>query len=174
MFSVTLFHTKPYYSMMWIPRGLTLGLSLFYRPDIKFYHRVVLHDQTSTLTNVTAGVTQGFILGPLLFLIYINNLSEGLSTNAKLFANDTSLFSVIHDNHTSVNALNKDLEMIQNWAFQWKMNFNPDPTKQAQEVNFSIKTKKLSSFSSLLDSKITFENHRNIVTTKINDHSTPP
>ena len=54
------------------------------------------------------------------------------------------------------------------------MNFNPDPTKQAQDVNFSIKTKKLSSFSSLLNSKITFENHRNIVTTKINDHWTPP
>ena len=39
--------------------------------------------------------------------------------------------------------LNKDLEMIHNWAFQWKMNFNPDPTKQAQEVIFSRKTKKL-------------------------------
>ena len=72
----------------------------------------------STRTNVTSGVTQGSILSPLLFLIYINYLSEGLSTNAKLFADDTSLFSVIHDSQTSANDLNKDLEMIHNWDFQ--------------------------------------------------------
>ena len=104
---------------------------------------VVLNGRASAWTNTTAGVPQGSILGPLLFLIYINDLSEGLSTNAKLFADDTSLFSVIHDSQTSANVLNKDLEMIHNWAFQWKMNFNPDPTKQAQEVIFIRKTKKL-------------------------------
>ena len=92
---------------------------------------------------MTAGVPQGPILGPLLFLIYINDLSEELSTNAKLFADGTSLFSVTDDNQASVNVLNKDLEMIHSWVFQWKLNFNPDPTKQAQEVNFSRKTKKL-------------------------------
>ena len=53
--------------------------------------------EASTWTNVTAGVPQGSILGPLLILIYINDISEGLSTNAKLSADDTSLFSVIHD-----------------------------------------------------------------------------
>ena len=90
---------------------------------------VVLKGQASTWTNVTTGVPQGSVLGPLLFLIYINDLSEGLSTNAKLFADNTSLFSVIHDSNTFANVLNKDLEMIHNLAFQWKMNFNPDPTK---------------------------------------------
>ena len=84
-----------------------------------------------------------FILFPLLFLIYINNLSEGFSTSAKLFADDSSLFSVIHDSQTSVNVLNKDLNIILNWAFQWKMNFHADPTKQVQEVILSRKTKKL-------------------------------
>ena len=87
------------------------------------------------------------ILGPLLFSIYINDLSEGLSTNAKLLAGNATLFSVIHDSQTSANDLNKDLEMIHNWAFQWKVNFNVDPTKQAQEVIFSCKTKKTSSCS---------------------------
>ena len=96
--------------------------------------RVILNGQFSTWKNVSAGVPQGSILGPLLFLIYINDLTEGLSTNAKLFADDTSLFSVIHDIQTSANNLNKDLERISNWATQWKMNFNPDTTKQAQEV----------------------------------------
>ena len=88
--------------------------------------RVVLNGQTSTWTNVTTGVPQGSILGSLLFLIYINDLSEGFSTNAKLFADDTSLFSVIYNSQTSANVLNKNLKIIHNWAFQWKMNVNPD------------------------------------------------
>ena len=53
-------------------------------------------------------------LGPLLFLIYINDLSEGPSTNAKLFTDDTSLFVVSHDSQISANVLQKDLEMIHN------------------------------------------------------------
>ena len=52
------------------------------------------------------------ILGPLLFLIYINGLTEGLSSNVKLFADDMSLLSVIHDIQTSANNFNKDLERI--------------------------------------------------------------
>ena len=72
----------------------------------------------STWKNVSAGVPQSSMLGPLLFLIYINDLTEGLSTNAKLFADDYSLFSVIHDIQTSANNLNKDLERISNWATQ--------------------------------------------------------
>ena len=59
--------------------------------------RVILNGQFSTWKNVSAGVPQGSILGPLLFLIYINDLTEGLSTNAKLFEDDTSLISVIHN-----------------------------------------------------------------------------
>ena len=77
--------------------------------------------------------------GPLLFLRYINDLSENLVSNPKLFADDTSLFSVIFDKNLSVKNLNNDWNRINNWAFQWKMNFNPDSNKQAQEVIFSHK-----------------------------------
>ena len=104
--------------------------------------RVVLNGQVSTWKNINAGVPQGSILGPLLFLIYINDLTEGLATNVKLFADDTYLFYVVDDNQTSANDLNKDLKIINNWAFRWKMNFNPNPTKQAHEVIFSRKAKK--------------------------------
>ena len=59
--------------------------------------RVVLNGQHSSWTNVQAGVPQGSILGPLFFLIYINDLADGLTSNPKLFADDTSLFSVVQN-----------------------------------------------------------------------------
>ena len=98
-----------------------------------------MNGQSSSWKNVDAGVPQGSILGPLLFLIYINDLPDGLISNPKLFADDTSLFSIVYDLSNSTQDLNQDLAKIQDWAFKWKMSFNPDPTKQAQEVIFSRK-----------------------------------
>ena len=62
------------------------------------------------------GVPQGSILGPLLFLIYINDLPNGFKTNAKLFAADTSLFTTVKDKKESATALNNDLSLITKWA----------------------------------------------------------
>ena len=128
--------------------------------------RVILNGQVSSWTGVNAGVPQGSILGPLLFLIYINDLADGLSSNAKLFADDTSLFSVIHDVDASANELNNDLYQINKWAFQWKMSFNPDPSKQAQEIIFSRKTKKISHpslrFNSSIVSQSPYQKHLGI------------
>ena len=75
-------------------------------------------------------------------LIFINGLSDNLILNPKLFADDTSLFSVVQDITLSAKNLNDDLKKINKWAFQWKMSFNPDPNKQAQEVIFSRKLNK--------------------------------
>ena len=75
---------------------------------------MVLNGQHSSWKAVTAGVPQGSIMGPLLFLVYINDLSNGLKSNPKLFANDTSLFSVNHDVYSSQTALNEDLDKINN------------------------------------------------------------
>ena len=61
------------------------------------YQRVVLNGQSSSWAEVSAGVPQESVLGPLFFLMYINDLSSGLSSTAKVFADDVSLFSVVHD-----------------------------------------------------------------------------
>ena len=139
----------------------------------------MLNGQTSSWTNVHAGVPQGSIVGPLLFLIYINDLSDNLTSNAKLFADDTSLFLAVHDVSASAKELNDDLKKVNDWPFQWKMSFNPDPSKQAQEVFFSCKSKRSThlplvfnnsndsqTFSQkhlgvILDFKLTFEDHLN-------------
>ena len=97
----------------------------------------------SLLYGLMLGVPKGSILGPLLFLIYINDLADGLFSNTKLFADDTSLFSVIHDSVIMTSELNSDLATIKQWAFPWEMNFYPDPNKQLQEVIFSKKLKKV-------------------------------
>ena len=71
--------------------------------------------------------------------LYINDLPQGSCCNAKLFADDTSLFSRITSLAISSSNLNEDLVKITHWAYQWKMSFNPDITKQAQEIIFSRK-----------------------------------
>ena len=107
------------------------------------FQRVVLNGQSSSWTSVYVGVPQGSILGPLFFLIYINDLSKDISSTVKLFADDTSIFSVVDDVNVSVMQLNNDLLKISKWAYQWKMSFNSDVSKQAQEVVFSRKSHNL-------------------------------
>ena len=102
--------------------------------------RVVLNGQCSSWKNILPGVPQGSVLGPLLFLIYINDLPDGIYSLCKVFADDTSIFSKVHNKHLSQTNLNNDLRNITEWAFQWKMQFNPDPNKQANEVYFTSKT----------------------------------
>ena len=82
-----------------------------------------------------AGVTQGSNLGPLVFLIYINEMKF----NTKLFADDMSLFTIVNDKNESAYILNNDLLLISRWTCNWKIVFNPDPIKPVQEVIFSRK-----------------------------------
>ena len=148
--------------------------------------RVTLNGQNSSWTSINAGVPQGSILGPLFFLIYINDLSDSLNSNPKLFADDTSLFRTVNDINTTSNDLNKDLDKISDWAFQWKMSFNPDPSKQAQEIIFSRKYNKKvhpsltfnkapvthannqKHLGMILDSKLSFDDHIDMILKKVN------
>ena len=124
--------------------------------------RVLLNRRTSKWTNILPGVPQGSVLGPLLFLIYINNLSDGLKSICKIFADDMSLFA------------QKLMTQIQ--VILW---FNPDIHKQATKVYFSQRCEKslpppiifnkssVLTFPSqkhvglVLDSKLSFSEHVN-------------
>ena len=152
--------------------GKLLTLVKNYLKDRK--QRVVLNGRSSEWASVSAGVPQGSVLGPLFFLIYINDLTENIASGIKLFADDTSLFSVVETENETAQALNSDLEKIRTWAWQWKMKFNADKT---EEVLFSCKrnkpthpTLKLGSsdiiakiehkhLGMILDSKLNFQSH---------------
>ena len=129
----------PKLNQYWILENLLCLIKCFLKNRKR---RVLLNGEISSWTNALAGVSQGFILGPLFFLIYINDLSNDLSSNPKLFADDTSPFSVEHDKTTLAKELNNDLQKISNCGYQWKMSFNPVPLKQAQEIIFSCKRTK--------------------------------
>ena len=69
---------------------------------------------------------QGSILGPLFFLVYINNLTVDFKFHVKLFADDTSFFTVVQEPNAAAEDMNHDLELIHKWAHDWRMSFNPD------------------------------------------------
>ena len=136
--------------------------------------RVVLNGRSSEWATLSAGVPEGSVLGPLFFLIYINDLTKNAACGVKLFADDTSLFSVVRNENETALALNSDFEKLRIWAWQWKMKFNADKT---EEVAFSCKRKmpvhptlKLGSsdrsakiehkhLGMILDSKLDFQSH---------------
>ena len=75
-------------------------------------------------------------------MIYINDVVDDLSSDTKLFADDTSLFTVVYDETVAADQLNRDLKVVTDWAYQWIMQFNPDINKQAAQVIFTQRERK--------------------------------
>jgi len=87
--------------------------------------RVVVEGESSEELEVTSGVPQGSVLGPCLFLYYINDIAEGLSSTVRLFADDTMIYMAIRNDSES-EALQKDLDLLCEWEAKWMMEFHPD------------------------------------------------
>ena len=97
--------------------GISGNLLYLLKDFLKYRkQRVVLNGQNFLWKRITSGAPQGSILGPLLFLNYINDLLDGLSSNCKLFADDASLFSVVYNVIINSSELDSDLGKISEWA----------------------------------------------------------
>ena len=85
---------------------------------------VVLDGESSEEVKVTSGVPQGSVLGPLLFLLYINDLPENIQSQVRIFADDTAVYLTVTNMQDS-QVLQSDLESLQHWERTWDMEYNP-------------------------------------------------
>ena len=84
---------------------------------------MVLNNSKSNWTEVISGVPQGRVLGPILFILYINDLPDAISCVSKIFAEDTKLYRTV-DSYGDSNMLQMDLYELGNWSESWQMKFN--------------------------------------------------
>ncbi len=90
---------------------------------------VFVNSETSDIGHLSAGVPQGSVLGPLLFLLFINDITDSLGNLARLFADDTSLAYCSNNISTLETRINNDLQIINVWSKDWLVEFNPKKTK---------------------------------------------
>ena len=90
--------------------------------------RVVLNGKASNWTNVNSGVPQGSVLGPVLFLVYINDIDEGVTSIISKFADDTKIASSVASN-VQVLEMQNNLDKLSEWGQTWQMSFNADKCK---------------------------------------------
>ena len=98
--------------------------NLFLVLDGKRVQTAICEGATSTSSPMTSGVPQGSVLGPLLFLTYINDQPNGLTSTVKLFADDILLYGVVVEDSDYDN-LQDDLNKLEIWQHEWQMQFNP-------------------------------------------------
>ena len=91
--------------------------------------RVVIRGENSSWKPVLSGVSQGSVIVPLLFLIYINDIDEGLKNQIVKFADDTKLYQAISSPEDQ-RQLQGDINKIQSWSEKWQMQFNVTKCKR--------------------------------------------
>ena len=90
--------------------------------------RVVVNGACSQWNDVTSGIPQGSVLGPTLFIIYINDLPETVESMVHIFADDTKIYRKIATENDCVK-LKKDLDILQEWSSKWLLSFNAKKCK---------------------------------------------
>ena len=101
--------------------------------------KVGLRGAFSELLEVLSGVPQGSVLGPLLFLLYVNELPDWIKCELKMFADDTKVWSRIQKD-TDSSTLQDDLDRLQSWSDIWQLSFNADKCK-VMHIGHSVQTK---------------------------------
>ena len=85
---------------------------------------MALEGEKSSEIPVTSGVPQGLVLGPVLLLLYINDLPENINSQVRLFADDTTVYLTVTSKDDS-QTLQQDLQKLEKWEKTWEMHFNP-------------------------------------------------
>ena len=144
--------------------------------------QVTLEGQASSTSPVTSGVPQGTVLGPLLFLVYINDLPSRVKATPRLFADDCFLYRIIKSPEDA-QSLQEDLDALQQWEKDWLMSFNPDKceviriTKKRKPIdaNYTIHGKELGHTKNakylgvLIGDTLSWNAHVDTVTKKANN-----
>ena len=99
--------------------------------------QVIVNGCSSNPTNVMSGVPQGTVVAPLLFLCYINDLPENVSSKVRLYADDVLIYNTIHSKEDCL-MLQEDLNSLQLWANKWQMMFNPDKCELIRITNTKL------------------------------------
>ena len=143
--------------------------------------RVVVRGSCSDWSCVTSGTPQGTILGPLLFLLYINDITECISSTVKLYADDTKIYREISDPITDCRILQDDLNNLSEWARKWQLRFNADKcesmrithSRDRSETNYFLEKplKDVDNFKDLgvtITRDLSWGNHISITVNKAN------
>ncbi len=143
--------------------------------------KVVCEGHRSESADVISGVPQGTVLGPLLFLLYLNDIASTVQSTPRLFADDCLLYRQINSPQDAIQ-LQNDLDNLQVWEQQWSMSFNPDKCEVIRitqkrniiDTEYTIHGTKLNIVKSAkylgvnIDSKLNFNNHIDTISKKAN------
>ena len=143
--------------------------------------RVIVDGETSDWVPVESGVPQGTVLGPILFLTYINDLPKSVTSKVRLFADDCVMYRTVA-NEDDCSLLQEDLRNLEEWEKRWCMSFNPDKcntisiTRKRNRINhqYTLHSKTLENVDSAtylgveLSNDLTWSKHINKTTMKAN------
>ena len=152
------------------------------------YQKVIVNGTCCKQAPVTSGIPQGSVLGPILFVLYINDMPTGIYNPIRLFADDTKIYTR-SDVESSSETLQDDLDKLQEWSDRWLLRFHPEKchvlklgNKKSDSVyrmkskdtqgNHTVVTLAESEYEKdlgvLIDNKLGFSNHVAHVTKKAN------
>lgn len=140
--------------------------------------RVILNGDSSEWANVTSGIPQGSVLGPILFTIYINDLPDVVENFVKLFADDTKIYATVNTEQEK-NSLQKDIDSLTTWSDTWLLKFNKSKCKHlhlgpSTDTNYTMNnetittTDKEKDLGITIDQKLNFQEHINTQVKKAN------
>ena len=141
--------------------------------------RVIINGTASDWTSVLSGIPQGSVLGPTLFVCFINDLPTTVSSTIQIFADDTKIYRTLR-NYSDFTALQDDLTSLKNWSDKWQLHFNASKCKilhlgynnlhhsyQMGESELEI-TRAEKDLGVFIDDELKFHHHINIATNKAN------